>query len=438
MVETSLMINSGELPAILDSALKLLARQNLMAEALRLEPISFWPAIPAFLLSSSSNVTASGFALEEEQAARKALAELLERYSMSVYERGNLVRGSWKDLKKQGAINPQAFSGFSERQMSLPENAVNLVGDSSILAWARAISLRSHEKVLVPAQLLYFNLARDLCEPFLRRATSNGAAAGSSWEMAAYNAVCEAIERDAFLIHWLNLISPPRIELDSMRERGNEQLEKLLDFYQKYRIKVTVFDITTDLGVPAVLTAVRQSALGRQVVYVSSRADLNLEEALVASLTNGLRAGFFPPASEAELARLRSQASHVSCAEERRTYWSDPQREKDSDFLWQGPNKKLPPNLYPALDFPEKLAALCDILKKADIEVWLADITASPAKELGLTVLMSLTTKLVPFHLDEWFKCLGPRRLYEAPVKMGFLSVPKKEEELNQVPHPML
>jgi len=60
------------------------------------------------------------------------------------------------------------------------------------------------------------------------------------------------------------------------------------------------------------------------------------------------------------------------------------------------------------------------------------------AKEFGLTILASLVPRLCPLYLNEHYKCLGVRRLYEAPVRMGIFKNPKKEEEMNPVPHPML
>ena len=87
--------------------------------------------------------------------------------------------------------------------------------------------------------------------------------------MALYNGICELIERDAFLIHWLNKISPPGIDHSAAK---NPNVRRLLDLYRRYRIDVALFDITTDLGVPVIFAAVRDPSPGRPKLYVSMRA----------------------------------------------------------------------------------------------------------------------------------------------------------------------
>lgn len=402
------------------------------------EPTPYWPRISAINLKSTSGIIASGYALDYNAASVKAFAELLEWHSFSACDDKKFIFGSWGKLKSMGAINPQLFSGFSENQLKLSNYANYRINENSNFNWLKSFSLLNKKECLVPAQLAYFGYKRLPEEPLIRQTTSNGGAAGSSWEMAVEHALCEAIERDALMIHWLNKIAPFKINLEALRKSGNDKINLLLDKYRRYNIDMTLFDITTDLKVPVILAAIRDSALGRPSLFLSTRADLDIEAAIVSSLIDGLRAGFWPSVSKKDIAKTNKKAPLIENVEERRAYWCDKKRLKETNFLFSGPVKIIEKNEYCQATPKAKLKKLKEILAVRGLDAYIADVASPIAKEFGLRVVMSLVPGLYPLYLNEYFKYLGIRRLYEAPVKMGILKNPKKEEEINLIPHPFL
>ena len=77
-------------------------------------------------------------------------------------------------------------------------------------------------------------------------------------------------------------------------------------------------------------------------------------------------------------------------------------------------------------------------MKEKDIEVVYVDITHPKIKKYGIMVVKVFIPKLQPLYLDEYYPYLGGSRLYEVPVKLGFLKVPNQESQLNKIPHPFL
>ena len=86
----------------------------------------------------------------------------------------------------------------------------------------------------------------------------------------------------------------------------------------------------------------------------------------------------------------------------------------------------------------EKFRRIKNVFMEHGYQVFYKDITTAAAQKAGLTVIMSLAPNLYPLYLNERYRYLGVRRLFDAPVRMGALSSPKKEDEMNDTPHPFL
>lgn len=427
-------------PARFHRVLRRLAAERVIKNVSYKNAIPDWPRLSCVVLQLEDNLTAAGCAPGDDYdtASVKALAECLERHSLITYDAGSFIAGSYSELKSRGAINPRRFCGFSEKQLSLPGYEIHRVNEHSKFYWTKAVSLADGSKNLLPAQLIYLNYKFLPEEPQIRKATTNGAAAGYSPEMSRYNAVCELIERDSFMIHWLNKIAPARILPQSIKGLQNDTLEFILGEYKRYDIDISVFDITTDLEVPTFMVLVRDKAPGRPSVYVSLRTDLDVEKALIAALSDGLRAGLWTNADPEAIKLARDKSPHLENLTERHNFWCKKLAYQEVDFLFGGPEKEISRNEYGGTDYKKRLARLKEILENHHIEVYLIDVTSPIAKEFEITVTVSLSPDLYPLYLNEHFKYLGIPRLYAAPVNMGILNTPKKEEDLNIVPHPFL
>lgn len=424
-----------EIPPRFEKLMSRLAEEKIVKKYSAPRPIPGWPRVSSFLLELSTGILASGYARDIEAAATKAFAETLERHAYTAFGNKEFIVGSWNELASQNAVDPKRFASFSPTQLGRPEYASYKFDEGSKFQWTKALSLLDKKEHLVPAQLVYLRYSYLSGEPIIRGQTSSGGAAGNSPEMAAHNAVCELIERDALMIHWLNKISPPRLDLNFYH---NSDIDFLISQYKKYDIDFAVLDITTDLDIPVALTAVRGKTLGRPVIFVSPRADLDIETAIIATLTDGLRAGYWSEVSEEQRQKARDKYPRLENIEERRWHWTDLNMGSEADFLFAGKQMRIRENKFAGADIKTKLGHIKRLLKEWGLECFLADITTPIAREFGVTVLRALIPEIYPLYLNETQKYLGIRRLFETPVKMGVFGSPKKEEEMNQIPHPML
>src|SRR3989344_2442714 len=411
-------------------------------------PIPEWPKVvyasavlspielPSGTSQRLSGTTGGGCALDYNAATEKSLAELLERYSLCRYDLQNFIQGTFEDVKYKNPMDIQKLENFSEKQFQDPVYHKNhYFNEKTKFRWVSAQSFLDSKKRLVPAQLAFLFYETDEGEPIICQTTTNGAAAGSSWEMAAYNAICENIERDSLMIFWLNRLAPPKIDLSSITD---QKIKDVIDQCHRYRINLTVFDITTNLSVPVFLGAGLDERKGFCAHHVPPRADLDSDAALFHTIVDTLKVGVLRDVSMDEIDSANKKAPYLRTLDDRKWFWADSKRLKDIKFLFQGPTQLIPKNKFVAATYSEKLVELKRIFKTRQSEIYLVNTTAPIARESGLVVLMSIIPELYPLYLNEHFKYLGIKRLYNAPVEMGYLETPRKEEEMNPVPHPML
>ncbi|OGZ96707.1 MAG: hypothetical protein A3I44_00340 [Candidatus Sungbacteria bacterium RIFCSPLOWO2_02_FULL_51_17] len=426
--------NSKAVPQEFHALFRLLYREGVLRSYLFPRPIPGWPDIPAVSLISDHGITATGVAYSRAAAFRKAIGELVERTALIAPHDDSIARGTFRELRSRGALDPAIFRAFSETQLWADSTNAHEVDESSIFSWTECRALHTGRRHLIPAHLVYLRFRR-AGEPFIRQATSSGAAAGTSFEMAMYNGICEAVERDAFMIHWLNRITPPRIDPESVTAGS---IRALLELCRKYNIDIHLLDLTTDLGIPVIGAAIRDNTPGRPVVHVSARCDLDSEAALRTVILDVLRVGHQQSVSGEQILAVREKGTDLPGLEERRVYWCDRRQEGKANFFLRGARISFVHSSYAGAGMAEKFRRIKNVFMEHGYQVFYKDITTAAAQKAGLTVIMSLAPNLYPLYLNERYRYLGVRRLFDAPVRMGALSSPKKEDEMNDTPHPFL
>lgn len=110
-------------------------------------------------------------------------------------------------------------------------------------------SLTKGKSFKVSRNSLYYGLSdkADLSNKIQK--TTNGYAGYFDITKAKINAWVESIERDSFLVFWMNSIAPKRIVIEKYKQLANiKKIEKIINQYNLYPV---FLDFTSDLGVPA-------------------------------------------------------------------------------------------------------------------------------------------------------------------------------------------
>ncbi|HEV7667810.1 MAG TPA: YcaO-like family protein [Thermoanaerobaculia bacterium] len=148
--------------------------------------------------------------------------------------------------------NQLRFSHRIANLDGLPRTSAGIFHDEMKTLWIEGVDLPTGEPVLVPYELVHMDTTRPMppgsgCFAF----SSNGLASGNHPLEAIGHGLCEVIERDANTLSELRgeaAEAAARVDLDSI---DDPLCREVLDLYARAGVAVAVWDITSDLGVPA-------------------------------------------------------------------------------------------------------------------------------------------------------------------------------------------
>jgi ribosomal protein S12 methylthiotransferase accessory factor len=395
------------------------------AEALHAVVSRFAYPVPESVGSKQQNLC-HGCAPDENDARTIAIIEALERYagiSPPLVE----VVASYDSLATV-ALDPTTLPLFSAAQYLHPGCAYRPFDPAAQSSWVWGFSFTHQRPRLVPSAAVYYADDSDLLDE-----TSSGVAAHSVRALALINGAFELVERDAFMIHWLNRLSPPRVDIEHTTD---PIVGRMLGFVSSKGWRPYVIDLTTDLEIPVyVALGIRDDLCGHALLIgAGSSIDASaalfraVRELYAATLAQG--EDWSPPEQVAPELVERGQQHHG--------FYSRPESLRCAEFLWSSPRRSPPPARAwsgESATSAQGLERLVEILAHHDLELIGVDLTPPEVLRRGLCVVRALVPGLQPFAFGRRALRLGGQRLYQAPVNMGYLAHPWREHELNPDPH---
>ena len=392
-------------------------------------PASGYPAIvlcrysmpqPDLIASSQANFT-HGSGESEEVARAVAVVEAIERYCGLFPPQPDII-SSFADLDG-AALLPTELPLFSPAQYARPDFPYRPFEPDLVLGWTWGWNVSRGERTLVPSAAVWYG-----AEDLLVGETSNGMAAHSGRGQALQNGILELIERDAFMIHWLHRMSPPRFD----RERLRGDVAAMVDRVEEQGYTVVLADITTDLNVPVVLALGVHELGKRPALLVGAGASLEVATALhhavreLYAAATGITGDWQlrPPLSVDEVVEL----------EDHRRAYEHPDWLPYASFLWAGPVTKEPPGGRPSGPSPLGLRGLVEQLARKGHDAIGVDVSTPEVARCGVRVVRAIVPGLQPLAFGTRVR-LGGRRLYEAPSRMDGARPVLTEAQLNAVPH---
>jgi len=198
--------------------------------------------------NSRSVSVSQGKGLDPAQAKTSALMEAIE--GLHAEEIGSARRAAYRELAAdRGVVDP----------LTLCSTGRPFDADAAI-SWLEGFDLLRDEPCWVPGEIVHTDYTQPLDGYFL--AGSNGLASGNHLVEAIGSAICELVERDAVAV-WnaLSIRMRVRKNLD-LASVDDPDCRALLAKYDKAGMAVTIWNVTTDLGIAAFVCEIRDLADG--------------------------------------------------------------------------------------------------------------------------------------------------------------------------------
>jgi ribosomal protein S12 methylthiotransferase accessory factor len=374
---------------------------------------------------------AAGKGITESEAIGGAIGEAVERYCASHVDRQRLYRTPLGEAPA-GAILPQDCTLYSEAQYRRPGFPHMRPTPELAIDWVRATELPDGRETWVPAVAVYMHGNTVMPGDALFTPSSSGLAAGTSVVEAVRSGLCELIERDAFLVMWMNRLAVPELAVDA----HDDVLAGIVGHYACFGVELRLFDLTTDVGIPVVMALALAGDTAGPAAVVGLGCHLDPQVA-------ALRAAF--EVCQVRPSQMRRQnartlaASEVRGIEDHSAFFAQRASLPELDFLLQGGRRRRLADLgsLAKADAGTDLATCVAALRKIGCRVAYAELTTADLAGYPIHVVRTLATGLQPIHFGDGLARLGSARLYEAAARMDPGHPPGNEDSLNPCPHPL-
>ncbi|MBP2638073.1 MAG: hypothetical protein H6Q72_3980 [Firmicutes bacterium] len=375
-------------------------------------------------LKNSLRSQSAGKGKTDPAARAGALAEAVERYCGVFRGDEPRIRASYRELGEQ-AIHPGECLLFSRKQYQDREvsnansdifNFVPEPFDEKVsVDWTPVWSLSRGSRVYLLSEFCYFAHS----EAKYARGCSNGNAAGNVPEEAVLQGFLELVERDSVALWWYNRLPRPRVDLASF---SDPYFQELSAYYAGIGREFWLLDITADLGIPTFAAVSRQVGQQEEGIIYAFGTHLDPKVAAMRAVTEMNQMLPFALRSATDEGVQQPQ-----CGEGHFLHWLKTATVSEHPYLGH------------AAQLAVKTAADYRNLASDDL---LTDINfcRSLVDKLGLEMLvldqtrpdvgMSVVKVIVPGMRHFWRR-LAPGRLYDVPVKLGWLERAYREDELN-------
>ncbi|MFY1675722.1 MULTISPECIES: YcaO-like family protein [unclassified Streptomyces] len=387
------------------------------------DPTVLWSDTPA----QPQGLDGAGGGVDPERARLISIAEAVERYTNAFYQ-PHMVRWASADELGDDAVSLQALPRCSRTELADEANWLIDPDPALPQRWVRGWSLTRGRPVWIPATHVWLFTAHEAIGERIANPISTGCAVHSDIHQALINGICEAIERDAISLVWLQRMELPELDLADDPAFA-EQRALVRDGFVEYRF----YDATTDIGVPTVYAVVlsdHHESLGQLVMCASGPDPVDVVRKIyreAASSRIALQAPHRVPDDPQDFTSVLHGAIHMG----------RPERRDAFDFLLRRPRPtralaELPRTSETAP--ADQLAWLVDRLGTVDAEVIAVELTTSEARHAGLRSVRVVVPQLMPLSFVHRNRYLAHPRLYRAPEATGFTSHP--EQALNPHPQP--
>jgi ribosomal protein S12 methylthiotransferase accessory factor len=389
-----------------------------------------------FHAAKAQDRASAGKGMLEEDAIRGAIGEAIERYCASHFDRSAAFPSAWEAISDR-AVAPPEFVLYSAPQYDSGRLPYHRWDPKDEVTWVAARELPSNRVTWVPASLVYLQFPRDRAGDSFTPATSNGLAAGPTLEYAVLHGLYESIERDAFLVTWMAKLPAPEVLFTA----ATPIADSIRAHYLRYGVDVRVFRMCTDIDAHIMMAiAFDQTASGPAAV-VGLGCHVSPEKALSRAMLEicQVHPGEVHRYRDQHPCERLKQAEDVKTLEDHSAWVSMPEHLSEFSFLTENGRTQRIEDLpdFSTGSVGGDLAYCTATLQRSGCRVLYADLTTSDIAPYNIHVARAIATGLQPMHFGWGEERLGGNRLFELPHKLGFVSAPLTEHELNPCPHPL-
>jgi ribosomal protein S12 methylthiotransferase accessory factor len=375
-------------------------------------------------------------------AALSAIAETIERRFFSSPNQIWIRNADFLSLR--GAVFPAECLPY----FLPPSPSLKTVNLSKISSWVLGYDWIQQKPCWIPAGMVFWSYRNlenaGIADVLFCPITTNGCASGPTFHQAANQAFLELIERDAFLIMWMRMLPPPRIEVPDLLcdDAMPSSLRKVLQDSLRYQLELHILQLPTEFPVHVFCSVLRDPSGAGPAVSVGAKASPDPYKAIEGAILESFAVFQF-----LRMRRLLGAASHKK-AEDMRAYvsglnrvgrmdlWGQPEMFHKIDWFLSGAELEFKPGKLKVYDYGDANAlfgVLARLAQEKDFHLFSYTIPDQNLQGLGFWLVRIIIPELIPLYLQETEAPLHHPRLVSRAVELG---LPSRSLQWNSSPHP--
>lgn len=394
----------------------------------KLTSFGVWPSNTNYLNGEHFKGRSSGCGTNWEDAILSTIGETLERYAPSFYDESEGIKSSYNKLKKN-AIHPSEFALFHDEQFKDKRFPISKFDEDTNLKWFSTYDLTNGKECWLPGQFIYMPYSKD--DNYITVNTSTGLASHTNYYSAVLTALYEVIERDSFVITWLQNIVPPKIKI-------TPEISSYIDSKFPTKYEWHFFDIKYDINIPTVFGfCIGETEFGKFIaVGSSSRATygqalkkviLEIGQAIpYLRHTLGQKKGLQPNDDFNFIQDFEAHSIFYNLRPDLLHVFDNLRKNKETKVISINQNSNH--------NNKEQIIKIINNIKKLGYNILFKDITTPDIRQLGYYSIKVFIPQLIPLSGSYPFYFLGGKRIYSVPKKFGYVS--NDFFNLNKFPHP--
>ncbi len=390
-----------------------------------------FPANTEYLSHEKFSGESSGCGFDWQDAILGTIGETVERYAPAFYDINERLFSSYQKLGKN-AIHPKEFALFHENQYEIYKKKkipLRPFTDDVQTSWFSAFDLTTGKETWVPGQFVYMPFSQD--KTYINIGTSTGLAAHTNYYKSILNGLFESIERDSFVITWMQRLLPPKIKI-------SKEIQEYINRYYPTSYKWYFFDMTYDLKVPSIFGLCFGEAEFGKFMAVGGSTRYTHGEALKKTIQEiGQAVPYFRYILEEKRDWSPSDDFNmIQNFDEHSLFYSKRQDLWNVFDGWVNTNATKDIKLHETSDKTEieKIQEVVKLLKNAGCNVLFKDVTTPDIRQVGFFSTKVFVPQLIQLAGSYPFYYNGGERLYSVPERLGYTT--HDYDHLNKYPHP--
>lgn len=360
-------------------------------------------------------------------AERKAVAEGIEWFACSRADAHDLTTARLVELGGT-AVDPRSMHAYLPDQFEHQRWVINPFDPDEQHVWRRVIDVKTGEDRFILAQAAYFPYSPAVGRRYMF-ASSSGNAAHPNAESAFERALYELIERDAFMVTWLNRLRRPVVSWRTLPGDVQRRLRTLV----KLGFTARVVDITYDLGAVPLVVAHHPklpyltcaAAVGSDLRASLDRALMEVEGSVYCRFRDGSASRTMIPK------QVWQTYDHDLLYQQRSAI-------RLATFLLGDERRPMTFTRFGRERGKQSFATMQAELRRLGYPVFRLNYTAGDTllEQMPVVAVKAIVPGLVPMSFEYGLEPFALPRIVELPVVCGYSHHPVPAGLLNRFPHP--